>query len=923
MEINITRNIYQFGITYLDIVANPIKCLDSYKISRIYFDENEEQELNEKLEIQFFKEIRSYADWQSIDKTSAQNYRLMADIDLNGKNDVNSNVSIGRLDGNGYAIKNITTSIEESGGIIKELKKEMYNITFESINITSNSSRNYLGIIGNNAGKINDVIFKNITINAPNRNFVACIAKNNAKYIDNISLEQINISGKNYVGSTIGNTNEQYITNINGKDIKIKGNGDYVGGIIGYIPWSDYSHFPYTKNINIENASISGKKHVGGIFGFGRIYYLQATDISVEGTNYVGGISGYAFTNNGWSNISNSEIKGIGNKIGGIAGYHDSVFYCNVNNCKIRGIGANSSYIGGIGGEADAISIFCSVNHSIIEGSGVNIGGINGNRAATKSFVYNTEVTGYSNVGGISGWTNNYAGNMVACYVNAKISAISNNVGGLVGYANNINANNKNTIKESAVYNSTIKGRSNVGGIIGELAEEPQDTTWFSRNYVEANIYGDGASTSLGIGSNKQYNSLLKDLYIYKYSIINNEFPNAKNEIFINENAYLVEKDLKERQTYTSKLKWSTSYWNFNSLNDNKYPILSVSSFPEQIGIDIPIDSEHILENAEIQREVVEEELENIFEYTNKKVETYSTYSVITAEDGSEVTRNTKLYVKENNLYAIPVVLGSTSENENLIPVANNLILDYYNGKQYETVLGSDGKMYDLKEPITYPDNFVNSDIESIGNNLNNDSHEVEVIYKDGDKIKFNYQTGEIISSTEENSNETSLFDYVKDKISELGNTNSGEAQQITTKYEESKLLQNKLEETPVEEALQIKNSNTNKMENTPIEQNNNMNKLDNVANGEDKKANNSLKETKYISIYNVEKDNYQIYQEEELLDTTKQEVISENDKIEANNLKEYYASEGKAKNTKMGIVWIALSIVGVLIILIGIWGRS
>ncbi len=197
------------------------------------------------------------------------------------------------------------------------------------------------------------------------------------------------------------------------------------------------------------------------------------------------------------------------------------------------------------------------------------------------------------------------------------------------------------------------------------------------------------------------------------------------------------------------------------------------------------------------------------------------------------------------------------------------------------------------------------------------------MVYKNGDKLKFNYQTGEIISSTKESSNKISLFNYMKEKISELGNSNSGEAQQITTKYEKSKVLQNKLEETPVEEALQRKNSNANKMENTPIEQNNNMNKLDNVANGKDEKANDSLKERRYISIYNVEKDEYQIYQEEELLDTTKQEVISENEKIEANNLKEYYASEGEAKNTKMGIVWIALSIVGVLIILIGIWGRS
>ena len=59
------------------------------------------------------------------------------------------------------------------------------------------------------------------------------------------------------------------------------------------------------------------------------------------------------------------------------------------------------------------------------------------------------------------------------------------------------------------------------------------------------------------------------------------------------------------------------------------------------------------------------------------------------------------------------------------------------------------------------------------------------------------------------------------------------------------------------------------------------------------------------------------------MLFRSKQEVISENDKIEANNLKEYYASEGEAKNTKMGIVWIALSIVGVIVILFAIKKRN
>ena len=249
---------------------------------------------------------------------------------------------------------------------------------------------------------------------------------------------------------------------------------------------------------------------------------------------------------------------------------------------------------------------------------------------------------------------------------------------------------------------------------------------------------------------------------------------------------------------------------------------------------------------------------------------------------------------------------GQNSNNEDVTPVANNLIVDSYNGKEYETVLGSDGKLYDLKEPITYPESFVNSDIESIGNNLNNDSHEVEATYKNGDKIKFNYQTGEIISSSEaEDAEKTGLFAYLKEKIAEIGETSAnGVSQEITNKYEESKELQTKLEETSVEEAIEKQNI-AKSDEGT-----------EGVTTTENNATNNSLQENKYISMYNEETGKYEIYNEEELLDTTKEEVVSENEKIEANNLSEYYASEGETKNTKMGIVWIVISIIGVGIIL-------
>ena len=540
------------------------------------------------------------------------------------------------------------------------------------------------------------------------------------------------------------------------------------------------------------------------------------------------------------------------------------------------------------------------------------------------SVAIKTTVEGYSSVGGLSGLIESYAGSINNAYANVEVRAANHSAGGIVGKVQNTNDSEerRTTIYNCGVYDSTIIANSNSGGLIGEIEQNPNPKTYYG-NYIHANVNGERSTTSLGIGSSQKGNELIDNLYVYKYSKINNESPNIQNELFIPKENYLNLIDLKDVKTYINKLRWSDTIWDFSTLENNLYPKIKTSYIVDiQQDINLPQEENHTIYNNEL---IKNEEVKQTFKYGNKTIKTYETYSEIIAEDGSSIAREgIRLYVKAGKLYALPVELSLGNSIIKL--VENNFIIDSYNGKEYETVLGSDGRIYDLKAQLNYPENFVNKDINSIGNNLNNASvdssenmdneevignnlHEIEVIYKNGDKVIFNYQTGKVIYSIEEKQDKIGLFDYMKEKISQIGNTNSGTLQRTTSKYEKSKVLQSKLEEMPVKEALQRKNSNANKAEN--------------VANDENNETNNSLKEKRYISIYNTEKDEYQIYQEEELLDTSKQEVISENEKIEANNLKEYYASEGEAKNTKMGIVWIALSIIGVLIILIGIWGRT
>ena len=927
-DLNIVNN---STMSYITLRAIPIKYYDNYKINEIKYTQNNEVytiEESIKISLSFYKEIYNFNDWQAIDKDGNENYKLMADIDFSGRTDVNTSLKINRLvsDNVMHTLKNLNIKInKEYDGLIAQLKTELRNIRFENI-IVENTSYSNIGVIGMNLGQITDIEAENITINSEGGSQIGFIGRTYGNFEhNNITMKHINYTGNSEIGAFIGYDYNSTINIITLDDIHINAKSEKVGGVIGSTGSSSNVY-----NVTANDITLSGTNYIGGILGGGTSYVenIKISNVNITGNTYVGGIKGKG--DGGVSNVIALEIKIIasGNYIGGVVGSDGNVSRINLSNLKIENLAMNTENIGGIIGANPRSIDYCGITDGKINTESSNVGSIIGFKDGTGSINYNyavnLEITGKENVGGIVGLFK--AGTVSNNYNNTNITAKNGYAGGIVGYLDNTNmtnVNNKSTIFDNYYADGVITGQNNIGGIIGGIAEKLYtDVDCYYRNFVEAKLESNDQTTiSLGIGGMPNQNQFMKNTYYYKYSQLNGINPNEQNEVFISADNYLNEDDLKMQQTYSSKLGWNGNTWDFSVLSNNKYPILLAIGSESQIGIDLPKDEENIVESIANNVGKEKEKAEQSFEYNNKTIQTYSTYSVITAKDGSQATRNAKLYVKDNNLYAIPSVVSANEESE-VIPVANNLIIDSYNGKEYETVLGSNGKLYNLKEPIEYPENFVNKDIESIGNNLNSDVKEVEVIYINGDKIKFNYQTGDVISSSEgasENSEEPKgLFGYIKEKISEIGENSADKLSvEITSKYEESKELQNKLEETSVEEAIERKNAGDSEQ-------------AKNIGTAtENNETNNSLKENKYISMYNEETGQYEIYNEEELLDTSKEGVVSENEKIEANNLSEYYASEGKTKNTKMGIVWIVISIIGVGIILfvlgkkIGIRGRS
>ena len=972
MDAKIDTDITKEGKTYLNITATPTRYYDSYRISKIkYIEDNKEKEkqVEAKIETQFYKEIYTYEDWAEIGTDTYENYKLMADINFENKENIKTNLTIGKLEGNGHKIKNLKIVLKESNsGLIKLIKTTLNNTNFENINIVNSASGERTGVITNSNGKIEKITINNITVNAPKMNKVGFIGNSTSEEIKNINMDTIEIIGNGNVAGLAGGSELPILREVDAKNLNIVGSGNYVGGVLS----NPTKRIGYNiKNVTVSNSHIQGVDYVGGVLSHlngggnnGRQgENLKSIKNEVIGRSYVGGVAGQFYDANSFTS-ENVTVRGSGSNIGGVCG-NGGLNYAVCKNSTIEGTTSNSNNIGGVMGQCTWDNGYDYGINNIVISKGSSVGGlygyynVAGTGGAMSTYVKGGRVEGYSKVGGVIGY--NYKGYVAKTYTDTNVTGISE-VGGIVGYVLNqsIEASSMG-IKNCYVANSTIKAQNNVGGLVGSFSNSVgEGIQYFYNNYVHADIISDNKETaSLGFGKQKNEIVGAKNIYVYKYSTVNGERVSTENDKYIVPANYLAEVDLKQESTYKTKIGWEANYI-YTTLKEGKYPIISGVS--NQEGIILPTDPLENITNEDESQSLEEDIISgdnngNVYEdkvinneeclqfkYNDKIIKTYETYSEIIAEDGSKVVRkDVRLYVKDGKLYALPVSLEFGGNVLKL--VANNFVIDSYNGKEYETVLGEDGRLYDLKEPIKYPENFVNEGIASVGNNLDsndfvqnssenmmkeeffeevneNNKHEIEVIYKDGDKIKFNYQTGEVISLTEEKQNKIGLFDYVKDKLSEIGNSNSGEFQEIQREYEESKVLQSKLEKVPVEVALQEQklkehNNNINKVENE------NKKNSNNSEIGENNETNNSLKETKYISIYNAEKEDYQIYKEEELLDTSKKEAVSENEKIEANKLNEYYASEGKTTNTKMGIVWIALSIIGVVIILFAIKKRD
>lgn len=632
METTITRNVTQDGITNVVVRATPNRYYDSYKLTKIKYKvstsedgqaQEQIKEVEAEIKVQFYKEIYTFEDWQSIEEGTYQNYRLMADIDFSGKTNIKNNITVNRLEAesNIYTLKNIELEFNaENMGLINNVKTSIKNIGFENITLkNTKGSGNYFGIIATNTGDVQNLQFNQITIEAEGMSYVGMIGKATQGNIENIEIKDIKVKGKDYVGGFIGNISlsvgDASINNITGDNVTVEGTGNCVGGIMGYQSGSSL----IVTNLTIENSNITGKgNYTGGIVGQNAATskYLKVNNTNITGNSYTGGIVGIG--NASYAEIYSSTINAMGSYIGGITGLYDSS-YVVVNDVTINAPSLNSERIGGISGNGGAT--YFQVKDSKIISNGKYVGGITNNltgyTGTHDGYIENSYVQGNSYVGGIFGAIN--SGYIYKVYVNAEVKANSHTAGGAIGYVNNesmTTLTNKLYIYNTIVTDTTVTSPLKAGGLIGDIAADKYIETYYYNNYIDADVTSEDESTaSLILGGRPDLNPLITNTYVYKYSTLNGQYVYKTNDNIKSEQ-YLVRADLDDQTTFSSRIGLGTTYWNYTLLEEGKYPTIKDEYLymPElQNGIDLPTDPE----NTELNNE--EESNANMI--TNQSIE--------------------------------------------------------------------------------------------------------------------------------------------------------------------------------------------------------------------------------------------------------------------------------------------------------------
>ena len=269
------------------------------------------------LSLDLYKYVETLKDIEDAQRAGHLNFRMLKDIDLNGLTNTKLPAITGVLDGDGYTIKNITTSncfVPSLSGTIKNLNVENLTITQNSGDYAAYGSFICQSSVG---GTVDNVHVSNVNVTAGGAETLylsGLIAKASNTKIRNSSVSDFRITGhalmkgKNaYAGGLVAHSTS---TNVNNSFVR-RANMQ----LESYVAADEKTHTP-------ETLGVSKYLAAGGIIGQmnnGIIENVYATGTINTKFGTTGGIVGET-TGYIRSAISKVNIYTIGDNIGGIVG---------------------------------------------------------------------------------------------------------------------------------------------------------------------------------------------------------------------------------------------------------------------------------------------------------------------------------------------------------------------------------------------------------------------------------------------------------------------------------------------------------------------------------------------------------------------------------------------------------------------------
>lgn len=848
----------------------------------------------------------------------------------------NIKVEDAKVEGTGGSIGGIIGRQEYTNPSVSETSNANYSIAGAYVKGTRiKGVSNYVGgIAGYTVGTIYGVVVDNCTISSDANNVGGIagyytgysgttgsqISESSYKLFHSYCVNS-SVEANNYAGGIVGefkygNIQYCYVGNSN---IKSKNNG--AGGLVGYFDNSKLSNLQYKATIKYnfianteENKILTGKNSVGGVIGTVAKnlnydeeveYYnnvecnLIVTDIVCTGTTCSMGIGS------------------IANKTSGIsqAKYMNNIY---VYNCSC----INNNQVGGISNEKTSYNLISSTDLS-----------------KNATYLKNDKILDEEG---------NLVGNKGLNFGNARYNYTT-------GYF---------PILKEKYSSADTYWRNTVLNVIQDKIAIPNRTENFTRGNLTTNslMLRNMSLTSVSA------NIPLPDVYVYAVDVdkINIEFSEIKSNTYFSLSAdeTIIERQLVTNRIYTIKYDF-TKPLNLNMYNANYNDEKIIH--PNEVSnlLSVQEDEYFTLDNMKIKsnkREIagefvnlygskamnkdgyvydlkedkISEDITNIellektipisrFSYEGQNIETYYHCSKVGTDENNMLVKNQQIFIKNGNMYLIDGEFKNKGDA---------VIIDSYNDELYEVTLGTDGVIYDLLSKINYPEDFINKNIVAMNNNLNNDSNILVVLYESGRVYGFNYFNGQKIYDSNISNEKVGLLEYVAQNF-KLDNVTYKLAE---TNYKAALDLADKLDEISVDEAIKkvndqdtevkddLNNETSDFKEEAKNNTQNNSNTMvqENLQNANEENLQNNSELTnkdkiQYVTSYNPRSDRYEVYSTSEIFGASENRLLSENDRIEANEkLKLFYSSYsiGNDSMKNIGIIIIGSILGSVCVIL-------